>query len=234
MVDVNKAVIARLIKGKKHFEILVDCENAIAFRHGRLQDVTKALATKNIFSSVRGATHAPESDLKIVFGTIDPKKIAEAIIRHGEIQLTTEHKQKLREQKKKQLITLIQRNAINPQTNTPHPPTRIANAIEQSRISVDEFKSAEEQLPAVIKKLRVILPIKFETRILEIMIPAQHATQSFHILKGYGKLMKEQWNNRGSLIAQLELPAGLQEELENQLNKLTRGNVAIEIIKQGE
>lgn len=232
MIDVNKAIIARYNKEGRHFEILVDCDNALLYKQGKITDLEEVLASKDIFTDIRGAHHAADADLNAAFNTTDFIKIVDIILKKGEIQLTTEHKHKLREQKTKQIIALIHRNAINPQTNTPHPPTRIENALVESKIIIDEFKSAEEQLPTIIKKLTPIIPLKFETRILEIMIPAAYANQSFHILKNYGKLIKEQWNNQGSLIAELEIPAGLQEDLEIELNKLARGDAAIAVKKE--
>lgn len=234
MVDVNKSVIARYSKANKHFEILVDCDKAIDFKHGKAVSLSDVLATKDIYTTVSSAKHATEEDLNAVFKTLDHNKIASVIISEGEIQLTVEHKNKLREQKRKQLITLIQRNAINPQNNLPHPPARIETAFTEAKIKVDEFASAEDQLPAVVKALTKILPIRMETRTLQVIIPATYASKSFHVLKSYGRLISEQWNTKGSLVATLEIPAGLQEELESKLNDFTKGDYALTIETKGE
>ncbi|MBI5872459.1 ribosome assembly factor SBDS, partial [archaeon] len=42
----------------------------------------------------------------------------------------------------------------------------------------------------------------------------------------------QDWHTDGSFLAVLEIPAGLQEELENSLNNLTRGNVDIRVISK--
>ncbi|MEK6940358.1 MAG: ribosome assembly factor SBDS [Nanoarchaeota archaeon] len=228
MVDVDKAVIARINKNGKHFEILVDCDKAVEYKagKGKIDDVT---ATKGIFNAIRSAELATEASLNQSFGTTDVKKIADIIIKEGEIQLTTEYKHKLREEKKKQIITLIQRNAINPQNNLPHPPSRIEAALDEARVKIDEFKRAEEQLDGIVKRLVTILPLRFETRKLKIVIPAQYGGQSYHVIKTRGKLIKDSWNPDGSLSATIEIPAGMQEDLENVLNSITHGEATIEL-----
>ncbi len=231
MATVDTAVTARYSSKGKHFEILVDCEKAIAYKQGTVK-LSDAIVGKDIFTTVRSAEHANEKDLLDVFGTIAHEKVMEKILKEGEIQLTTEFRNKLREEKKKQLIALIHRNAINPQNNLPHPPARIEAAFEQARVKIDEHKKAEDQVQDIAKQLTKILPIKFETRKLRITIPAAYAAKTFQSLKTHGTLLNEQWNNDGSLQATLELPAGLQEDLENQLNKLTKGEAQIEITQR--
>ena len=168
--------------------------------------------------------------MQAIFGTTDHLKVAAEIIRKGEVQLTTEHKNKLLAEKKRQIIALLHRNAINPQNNLPHPISRIEAAINEARIKVDEFRTAEDQFKDVVKAINAILPIKVETRTIEIAMPAQYAVKAFHALKSHGKILNEEWKNDGSLLASMELPAGMQEDLENELNKISHGNVDIRII----
>src|SRR3990167_7452032 len=132
MVDVDKAIVAKLKLKGINFEILVDCDKALEYRAGRLKDLDNVLATQDIFNYVKKGLHA--SFLKETFGTDDKRKIAERIIKEGEIQLTTEHKNKLRVELKKRIVSLISRNAINPRTGLPHPPVRIEAAIDEARV----------------------------------------------------------------------------------------------------
>lgn len=228
MVDVDKAVIARIKKGENVFEILVDCEKALDFKKGKINDLDDVLATDDIFKDVKKGEKA--SNLQGVFGTEDSRKIAEIIIKEGDVQLTSDYKKKLREEKKRRIISLIVRGCINPDTNTPHPPQRIESAIEEAKVKIDEFKPAEEQVNGIIDKLRVILPIKYEVREIAIKIPGAYAGKSFTILKQYGKVMKEEWQNDGSLVAVVEIPAGLQEEFFDKLNSLAKGEVESKIL----
>ena len=230
MVDVDKSVIARYKTQGKNFEILVDCENAIAFKTGSNINLNDVLTTEEIFEDVKKGKHASEIDMKKIFSTEDKKKICEQIIRKGDVQVTAEYQRKLRDIKVKQIIDLIHRNAIDPKTGNPHPPQRIKNAVEEAKIRIDNYKSAEEQIQDIISQLKTILPIKFEVRTLMIKVPAQYAAKSYNSLKLYGKLLKEEWQNDGSLVVNIELPAGLQEDLFSKLNNLTHGSIESKII----
>lgn len=231
MIDINKAITVRLKINKENFEILAtDTEKAIKFREGKLQ-LDDVLVTDDIFTDVKRGLHANEHEMKSLFSTIDKRKIAEIILKQGEIQLTAEYLNKVREEKRKQIINLIHRNSIDPKTNLPHPPQRIENAFLEAKINIDANRGAEEQVQDIIRKLSSILPIRYEIRELRIKIPPQFAGQSFSILKHYGKLLNETWNNDGSLTADLEVPAGLQSDLFNELNHLTKGNVETQVIK---
>ncbi|MBS3108694.1 ribosome assembly factor SBDS [Candidatus Woesearchaeota archaeon] len=231
MINVDKAVLARLKVKDKLFEVLVDCDKALEFRKGKCS-IEDAIASEQIFKNHRLSEKASEHDIKNAFGTNECLKVVAEIIKKGEVQLTTEHKKKLIEEKRKSIINIIHRNAINPQNNLPNPPQRIEAAIEQAKVRIDEFKSAEDQIQDIIKSINAILPIRLETRVIEVVIPAQYAVKSFHSLKSFGKILNEQWKNDGSLLATLDIPAGMQEDLENELNKISHGNVDIRIVSK--
>jgi len=228
MVDVDKAVIARIKKEGKHFEILVDCDKALAFKEGKAT-LDDALATEEIYEDVKKGTRA--SQLKKFFGTEDNRAIAKIIIEEGEVQLTAEHLRKLREEKRKQIIYLIHRNAVDPKTNIPHPVVRIENALEEAKVNIDHNKSAEAQVQQVVTKIREILPIKYEIREIALKIPAQFAGRSFSILKQFGKVNQSEYDNTGNLLAVMEVPAGMQNDLFDQLNKICHGSVESKILR---
>jgi ribosome maturation protein SDO1 len=224
MTNIEDAVIARLKKQGHTFEVLVDCEKALAFRSGK-SSLDDALVTTEIFKDVKKGEHAPENIMKNIFNTDDKKKIAEIIIKQGEIQLTTEYKHKLREEKRKQIISLISRNAIDPKTNLPHPPQRIENALEEAKVKIDEFKSAEEQVPEIIKKISAIIPISYEIKQFRLGIPPEVAGRSYPLLKHYATIKKEDWLSDGTLLVDIEAPAGLMSKLFDELNKLAHGRI---------
>ena len=230
MVDVDKAVIARMKISGDVFEILVDCEKAMEFRSGKSIGLDSILASNDIYKDVKKGEHANEHAMAKLFGTNDKMKIATDIIMKGDVQLTVLYKAKLREEKRKQIIEMIHKNAIDPRTGLPHPSVRIERALEESKAKIDEMKSAEEQLQNIVKELRNVLPLKFETRQIAIKIPAKYAGNSYKVLKSYGKMLKDEWQNDGSLVAVVELPAGMQEEFFEKLNGYTRGEVETKII----
>ena len=231
MVSIDKAVVARYKQGNKIFEILVDCEKAIEFRSGKSISLDEVLATNEIFKDAKKAERVSDSDLKSVFKTEDINEAAKIIIQKGEIHLTKDYQDKLREEKRRKIINFIHRNAVDAKTGLPHPPQRIENAMNEAKVRIDDNKSADEQVEDIIKQLRIILPIKFEIREIEIKIPPQFAGGSYNIFKKFGKLIKDEWEDDGSLKAVVEIPAGITEELFNELNKLTHGEVESKIIK---
>lgn len=229
MVDVDKAVIARLSKQGKNFEILVDCDKALEFREGNAK-LDEALATDDVYSDVKQDEKPSEEELKEVFNTTDMKEIAAAILKHGEIQLTTEHRNKLREQLRNKIIELIRRNSVDSRTNLPHPRERIERAFEEKKVRIDEFKTAEQQMRDVAREIHDILPLKFEVRELSVKIPAEFAGKVFGSIKQLAKVLSSDWLNDGSLLARVEIPAGMQPDFEDQLNELTHGNVETKVI----
>jgi len=231
MTGVDKAVIARYKVRDLNFEILVDCDKALEFKDGK-SSLDDALVTDSIFSDVKQGEKAKESELMSVFKTSDYRQVSEQIIKQGEIQLTADHRNKMREEVRKKIVNMIHRNAIDSKTGLPHPPQRIELAMEQAKVRIDEFKKAEEQLHEVVEKLRPIIPIKFEIRELAVKIPAKFTSQSYHVLKNFGKIIRDEWQNDGSLVCLVELPAGLSEEFEDELNKLTHGEVDIKLINR--
>ena len=230
MVDVDRAVIARIKKEGHTFEILVDCDKALELKRGKSVGIDDVAATEDIFTDVKKGDHASTTELQKFFGTTDVRKISEIIVRQGEVQLTAKHRAEEREEKRKRIVNLIHRNAIDSKTGLPHPPQRIERAMEEAGVHIDENKSAEEQVEEVLKKLRAIIPIKFERREIAVKIPAQYAGHSYTVLKKY-KLLKDEWQNDGSLVAVVEIPAGLQDDFFDELNKISHGEVESKIIK---
>ena len=151
----KQPVIARLkIKGEV-FEILVDPDLAFEYKVKKKQiSIYNILAVDEIFKDARKGEKVPSSELKKYFGTEDVYQIAKKILDEGELQITTEQRRKLIEQLKKQIAFIISKYAIDPRTKLPHPPERILTAMEKARVSIDPFKSAEEQVEAVIEVIK--------------------------------------------------------------------------------
>ncbi len=230
MINVEDAVTAKMNVKGFNFEILVDCEKAMDFRQGKKTDLDDVVVTFDIFKDIKKGEKANEHDIQGLFGNLNKREIIKKIILNGDVQLTKEYKDKLREEKRKNIINLIHRYSINPVNNLPHPPSRIEAALEEGKIKIDEFKKAEEQIKEIIGKIKHILPIKYEIREIQIKIPAKFAGKTYSVLKQFGNLLKDDWQNDGSLLAVLEIPAGLTTDLFDRLNSLTHGEVESKII----
>lgn len=231
-MNVDKAVICRLKKSGINFEVLCDCDKTMDFKQGKASFDDAIVTEDEIFKDVKKGEKASEKDLSQGFGSDNKRDIAEKILKEGEVQLTTEYKNKLREEKKKSIIALISRNAVDPKTNLPHPPQRIENALNEAKVNIDEFKSAEDQVKDIVNQINSIIPISYEIKTVEITIPADVSGRCYPILKQYTTVAKETWNNDGSLTVVVEIPAGLQNELYDKLNNIAQGRIESRIIEK--
>lgn len=226
MVNLNDAVIAKLSKNNQNFEILVDCDLALKFKRGEKVEMGDVLAVRNIFKDSKKGEVAP--NLHENFGTENIEEIAAKIIKEGNVQLTAEYKRKLSETKKTQIIGMISQTAMDPRTKAPVPVQRVEAAVEQAKINIEPFKSAEEQMQMVVEKIRAILPLSFEKRKIAVIIPSSYSASCYGTLKKYGKITKEQWLGSGALSAEIEMPAKMAEGLIDELNKKTHGDIQID------
>ena len=225
MVTVEKAIIAKLSKGGKHFEVLVDSELAYDFRSGIAVSVNKMLAVGQIFTDAKKGDRVVTSDLEKAFGTSDVNKVAEIIVKTGEIQLTTEFRRKKTEEKRKQIATMISRAAIDPRTKVPHPPDRVLNAMEQAHVNVDPFVAAEQQVAEVIKAVKQILPLSIEEVEMTVEIPAKYSGRVHGAIREYGT-SSEQWVGQ-ILIIKIKIPAGLKEKFYSHMAGISENNARV-------
>jgi ribosome maturation protein SDO1 len=231
VVSLDDAVIARLNKNEEHFEILVDPYGAADIIEGKDIDIIQILAIDAIFTDAKKGTHASEEKLEEIFETSDVATIARHIIMHGNIQLTTEQRHKMQENKTKRVIETILKNAMDPQTKTPHPRQRIENAMQEAGIHIDPFKPVRDQVKTTIEAIRQFIPISLEKSKISIKIPAQFAGKAYGVVRNFGTLEKEEWQSDGSWIGIIMIPAGMQDELFEKLNNATKGNVSTKILK---
>jgi ribosome maturation protein SDO1 len=226
----DKYTIARVTKDNEHFEVLVKPQKALDYRTGKIAGITEVLAAETIFSDANKGTKVSDEALQKAFGTTDTLKIAEMILTKGTLQLTTEQRRKMVEDKRKQIVDFISRQSVDPKTNLPHPPTRIENAMEQIRYSIDPFKPLEEQAKEIIKMLRIILPLKMEQIAVGVTIPAEYSTRTYGAIKGFGTIRREEWRANGSWYGVLEMPAGMYAPFLNKLGEITKGNGEAKIV----
>jgi len=224
--------LARLKKGGETFEIVIDPDKVIEYKTKKDVDVSEVLRYEKIFSDARKGYEASEEHLKSIFETVDPLKIGKIILDTGEIQFTQEYRERERTKKRKKLLDIITRNAIDPTSGLPHPRTRIENAFEEANIKVDNFRTAEDQVKDVLSVLKSILPIKFAVRQIQIRISAKYAPKAYSLVDRYSNIMEDTWQNDGSWVCKVEMPAGMQNELFDELNKLTQGSVESKILEE--
>ncbi len=256
-IDLGGYIIGRIEKSGRVFEMLMDPEKAWDAKKLIREEINKRLKegkeksrltideilnhkdinlelifeSFSIFEDLRRGKKATDGDMEAVFNTIDGMRIAASILLDGEIQWTQAQREEERLKKLKQIITIICKNAINPQNKKPHPYQRIEKAIEEAKVKIDLMRSAEEQVDDIVKNIQAIIPIRIEQVEMAIKIPTAFTAKGYNIVAQYVQIKKEEWQSDGSWVAVVSLPAGLQMELIDKLNKLTHGRVQTKILK---
>jgi ribosome maturation protein SDO1 len=231
MVRLEDAVPARLKTHGATFEVLVDPDGALALRRGEDVKIEDILAVEDVFENASRGDRSAEEDLIKAFETTDVAVIADKIIRKGEISLTAEQRKQIIENKRKQVIEIIARNAINPQTKTPHPPARIDQAIKEAKVNIDPAKSTEELVNIAMKAIRPLIPIRFEEVEVAVKIPAAYAPKAYGEIAAFGKVTREAWQNNGSWIGVVKIPAGMQADFYSLINRLSKGEAETKLLK---
>ena len=227
----DKVTVVRYSFSGDKFELLVKPDPAFDYKLGKISDISKILVSDEIYTDSNKGNRATNEKLNQVFKTQDSMKIAEIIMKKGELNLTTEQRKKMTSEKRKQLVTFIAKTYVDPRSHLPHPPLRIEQAMDDGRVTVDPFNNADEQVKDVVEKLRPIIPLKSENLILEISVPAQFVAQSYTVLKSTGTLKKEDWQPNGSLKAILEIPAAARPNVIDRLGSITKGTATVEVSK---
>jgi len=216
MVSLDDAVLARLEKGGKRYEVLVDPSLVEAFREDpSAVDINDFLAMDEVFHDARAGERPTEDAIESTFHSQDIAVITAIILDRGSIQLTTAQRKAMVETMRQQIIHHIHTQAVDPKTKSPHPKTRLELALEESRYSVDPFKRLEEQVKDAIAKLKPLIPLSFETVRLAFKVPGSAYGSVSQILRSYQQ--KEGWLEDGSWASVIECPAGMKGELIGQV-----------------
>ncbi|MBU3924298.1 MAG: ribosome assembly factor SBDS [Nanoarchaeota archaeon] len=217
---------ARIKRDGKHFEILVDLDEALKVKRGE-GDLVLAVLTDAIFHNLKSGEHVSDEDLEKNFGTTDVMKVAEKIIKSGEVVLPTEYLHKEHDAKYKQVVDFLVRNAMSPE-GRPYTPDRIMKALSEANVNVKN-KSVESQVEEILDQLSKVLPIKVERKRVRLVIPAIHSGKAYGIVKEFMKT--EDWKNNGDLEVVVEVPAGLIMDFYDRINSSTQGSVLSEEIR---
>lgn len=228
MVSLDKAVIAKLKKGNKEFKIYVDPDLSLQYKKKEINDISKIMASEYIFENSNG-DKVQNNDLKKYFNTDDIYSVAHQIIMNGTIQLTTNQKKKILENKKNSVITYIVNNSINPKTMTPYTRQSIEIAIKESKINMDISKSIEELVEITMKSIRKLMPIRIENINILCNISSIYSSKIIEKIPSYCKIINKKWNN-GNLELTIQIPSGMKNNFYNSINSLTKGYVDIKIL----
>ena len=226
MTDVKFTVVRLAVEGDK-FELLVKPDPALEYKLGKRSDISSVLVSDEVYSDANKGSRASTEKLMKHFKTADQVEVAKQIMARGELNLTTDQRRKMVEEKRKQIVSYIHQSFVDPKTHLPHPIMRIEAAMEQARVSIDPHKRAEDQAKDVVDALRAILPLKSETVKLIVKVPPQFAGQSYSAIKGAGELKGEEWLSDGSLRVVIEMNASMRGTFIDRLGSVTKGSAEV-------
>tara|TARA_B100000686_G_C16787722_1_gene976391 strand:+ start:2877 stop:3566 length:690 start_codon:yes stop_codon:yes gene_type:complete len=212
MVSLDDAVLARLEKGGSRYEILVDPQLVDNWKvDSDSVEISELLAIEEVWSDARAGERPNGESLQNTFGTTDIPTCARIILEKGSIQLTTAQRKNLIEEKKRQIINEIASTATDPKTKLPHPRTRIENALEEIRFSVDPFKSIESQVEEAVSVLRPVIPLQFITIRLAFMVQGKDYGGVSQMLRD--SIQKEEWMSNGNWVCVVSVPGGMKNDI---------------------
>lgn len=220
-IDTSDAIRIRY-EGDKTFEILVEPEPA---KKAKLEDeefdIPRLLFVQEVFTDAQKGERASPDEIDREFGTKQVMEAAEKIFEKGDMQLTTDQKAEMREDKHKQIVDMIARRAQNPKTGNPHPPERVENALEEAGFHADAFKDVEEQFQEAVESIRPIIPVSLEEKTVAVKIPSDKAGKAYDVLQKKTDVLEEQWGDY--FYAKIRVPAGILTEVMEEIQKLTEG-----------
>jgi ribosome maturation protein SDO1 len=182
------------------FELLVKPDPALEYKMGKRTDISSVLVSDEIYSDANKGSRASSEKMMKHFKTTDSADVAKQILARGELNLTTDQRRKMVEEKKRQVVQLINRTFVDPKTHLPHPIVRIEAAMEEVRVPIDP---------------------------LTVTVPPQFAAQSYSILKSTGDLRSEEWLADGSLKAVLDMNASIRGQFLDRLGAVTKGSAQV-------
>jgi ribosome maturation protein SDO1 len=223
----SKVTVVKLTIGNDRFEILVKPDPALEYKLGKRTDLSSVLVSDEIYSDANKGSRVAVDKLNKHFKTSDSNEILKQILVKGELNLTTDQRRKMVEDKRKQIVQYINKNFVDPKTKLPHPVQRIENALEDVRVTIDPFKKAEDQVKSIVDSLRKILPLKSEMLQLAILIPSSFSSTSYNYIKSSGVLTSEEWLSDGSLKVNIEINAGMKGNFLDRIGSLTKGSAQV-------
>jgi ribosome maturation protein SDO1 len=223
----SKSTTVRLIVGNDKFEILVKPDLALEYKLGKRNDLSSVLISDEIYSDANKGSRISTDKLNKHFKTTNSNEVIKQILLKGELNLTTDQRRKMVEEKRKQIIQYINKNFVDPKTKLPHPIQRIENGLEDIRVVIDPFKKAEDQIKLVVDSLRKVLPLASELSQLTITIPKTFSSNSIGFIKSSGSVISEEWLSDGSLKVRIEINAGVKGNFLDRLGSLTKGSAQV-------
>ncbi len=231
-IDLTGKSIVRYQTHGRRFEMLVDPEKAWLFLQGEEIDPDDIFEAYQVYENISRGVRSPQDDLDLVFGELEERAIATKILSEGNLQLTEEQRREIFKEKREEIVDFIATHCINPRDNVPIPKDRLEKAILDLGVNIKYKEDVRTQAMDIIKALKPVMPIRFESVILAIKVPATYTGPVYGLFHNYGQIEAEEWQSDGSLVIKLQLPSGLQADFLEELTSKTKGKSQVKVLER--
>jgi len=222
MVEIDNAFELKYKKGSEQFEVLVDFDLLLEFKKKPEEiSVYDVLADNKIFKDQKKGQIASEQTLNTIFENKTEQEILKEILLKGTCQIPTAYINKLREEKKEQIINYIAQEAVNPQTRSKYTPSMISTSFSQITFNVDPQKDFVLQAEEALHLLKRVIPISMQRVLLAIKVPGQYCGSFYGEFRRKGTVKKEFYDDTGNLNINFEISESRLDDVINFIKKNT-------------
>lgn len=232
MVNVDDAFQVRYKFGGENFEVLVDFDKLNEFKKKPEEvSVYDVLADTKIFKDQKKGEQASDNDLNKIFDGNTKEEILKIILIKGDCQIPTAYLNKLRSEKKVQVVNYIAENSLNPTTKGPYTTSMIESEVNKLKFNFDPNRDFTNQAEDVLKLLKSKIPISMEIVVMEIEIPGEFCGNFYGPFRKFGKITKEYFDEQGSLRLHIEIMESRIDEVSNFIKKNSNSTGAYHVSK---
>jgi len=148
------------------------------------------------------------------------------------MQLSTEERKDMVEQKRNEIINYFHKYYLDPKTKKPHPVTRIESALSQIKVRIDPDIPVDKQVLEISKKLIEVIPIKRSEMEATIAVPHQWIGQVQGIIKKYCTITSDKYTDVGCEYGVAFVP-GDYDIINNELKSATKDNYSFDVVGVG-
>jgi ribosome maturation protein SDO1 len=219
--------LVRFKVGKTHFEVVVKPNTVLQYREGKL-GIDKVLIAEEVFKDFRKGDRARTADLESAFNMTDVMKCIETILEKGEYQLSAAERREKVEKRRKEIVNYIHKYYTDPRTKTPHPVTRIENALDEMRLRIDPDAPGDGQAQSLISKLVDLIPLKRSEIEGTMFIPHKYVGSLQPSVRKYCEVRKEKYDGDGCWM-DIGVVPGDYDALMADISHVGKGEVTFEV-----
>lgn len=160
------------------------------------------------------------------------EKALEHIVLTGSIALSQKERDEKVRQKRLEIVNLIHKYYVDPKTNSPHPVTRIENALDTLKVHPDPDTPADRQLPDILKKMPGVLALRKCEMEATLSIPTQYAGAAAGIVRRFATVHRERYTGTAATL-DVSFAPGEYDALVAELTKVTKGDFQIDAVAGG-